>query len=344
MLHSKKVLVTGGAGYIGSHTVVALSQAGYEPIILDNFSNSSATVIAALEDILGKPIKYYQKDCCDIKAVREVFVKESIDGIIHFAASKAVGESVEKPLQYYDNNINSLLVILKLVKEFGVNHLVFSSSCTIYGQPEKIPVTEETVSQPAASPYGNTKKICEDILKDVVVSKAGVKIVSLRYFNPIGAHSSSKIGELPIGTPGNLIPYLTQVAAGLRDKLTVFGHDYNTIDGTCVRDYIHVTDLSDAHVKALQFLERDQTTDLYDVFNLGTGAGTSVMEIINSFEGITGITLNYALGDRRPGDIEQIYASVDKARSALRWQASLGINEALMDAWNWQKSLTNGYE
>ncbi|MFN4147492.1 MAG: UDP-glucose 4-epimerase GalE, partial [Runella sp.] len=266
-----KILVTGGAGFIGSHTVVELHHSGFEPIIIDNFSNSEAQVLAGIQDITGQKIKFYEADCNNTEALRQLFEAEQIQGVIHFAASKAVGESVEKPLKYYENNIGSTLALLKVMADFGVKNLVFSSSCTVYGQPDVLPVTEDTPRQEAASPYGNTKRICEDIIRDVVISKARLKAISLRYFNPIGAHESAKIGELPRGVPSNLVPYLTQAAAGLRPQLTVFGNDYHTPDGTCIRDFIHVVDLAKAHVKALQLLDNTQEENYYDVFNIGTG-------------------------------------------------------------------------
>ncbi|TDI69779.1 MAG: UDP-glucose 4-epimerase GalE [Bacteroidetes bacterium] len=337
---SKQVLVTGGAGYIGSHTVISLVNAGYKPIILDDFSNSTPEVIEGIQDILQEAITYYEGDCRDWEMISSIFNEHQFYGLIHFAASKAVGESVEQPLLYYGNNLDSLMVILRAMEQFKVSNLVFSSSCTVYGQPDHLPVTEETDRKPAASPYGNTKKICEDIIIDVVHSTANLKAVSLRYFNPIGAHSSAKIGELPLGTPNNLIPYVTQTAAGIRDVLTVFGDDYCTPDGTCIRDYIHVMDLSDAHVRSLSYLEEQSESSYYEVFNLGTGKGTSVMEVIKTFEEVAGIPLNYRVGPRRSGDIEQIFASVKKAEKALNWKAVKTMKQALADTWKWQQALS----
>ncbi len=335
----KNVLVTGGAGYIGSHTAVSLAENGYQPIILDNFSNSSPEVIQALEQITQQEIKLYRGDCCQEDFVDQIFHENQIHAVIHFAASKAVGESVQNPLLYYHNNINSLLVLLKVMQKHEVKNLVFSSSCTIYGEPEMIPVTEQTPPQEAASPYGNTKKICEDILKDVVGSAEQLKVVSLRYFNPIGAHSSSLIGELPIGVPGNLVPFITQTAAGIRDSVTIFGGDYDTRDGTCVRDYIHVMDLSTAHVEALRYLESQSEQTFYDVFNLGTGTGSTVLEMVKTFEEVNGVKVNYSVGPRRPGDVVRIYAAVDKAQNVLKWKTGKSIAEALKDAWSWQQQL-----
>lgn len=339
MSKSKQVLVTGGAGYIGSHTVVSLANANYKPIILDDFSNSNPQVIEGIQDILQESITYYRGDCRDWELVSSIFNEHQFDGVIHFAASKAVGESVEQPLRYYGNNLDSLMVMLRAVEQFKLPNLVFSSSCTVYGQPDHLPVTEETDRKPAASPYGNTKKISEDIIYDVVCA-ANLKAVSLRYFNPIGAHPSAKIGELPLGTPNNLIPFVTQTAAGIRDVLTVFGDDYNTPDGTCIRDYIHVMDLSDAHVRSLTYLEEQSESSYYEVFNLGTGKGTSVMEVIKSFQEVTGVPLNYRVGPRRSGDIEQIFASVKKAEKALNWKALKTMKQALADTWKWQQAIS----
>jgi UDP-glucose 4-epimerase len=340
MSNSKQVLVTGGAGYIGSHTVISLVNAGYKPVILDDFSNSNPQVIEGIQDILQESITYYRGDCRDWDMVSSIFSENQFDGVIHFAASKAVGESVEQPLLYYGNNLDSLIVLLRAMEKFKVSKLVFSSSCTVYGQPDHLPVTEDTDRKPAASPYGNTKKISEDIIFDVVNSRAQLKAVSLRYFNPIGAHPSAMIGELPLGTPNNLIPFVTQTAAGIREVLTVFGDDYNTPDGTCIRDYIHVMDLSDAHVRSLTYLAEQSESSYYEVFNLGTGKGTSVMEVIKTFEEVAGVPLNYHVGPRRSGDIEQIFASVKKAEEVLNWKATKTMKQALADTWKWQKTLS----
>ena len=340
MPNSKNVLVTGGAGYIGSHTVVALAESGYQPVILDDFSNSSPEVIENLKLLTEIEIKHYQEDCCDENAVIDIMQGENIGSVIHFAASKAVGESVEKPLHYYHNNLNSLLAVLRGMQKLGLSEVVFSSSCTVYGQPQELPVTENSPLEPAESPYGNTKKICEDIIRDAVESGMNLKGVSLRYFNPIGAHASAKIGELPMGTPNNLVPYITQTAAGLYPKLTIFGGDYQTIDGTCIRDYIHVMDLAEAHVKALDYLGTKSDDGLYEVFNLGTGSGNTVLQVVETFAQVNDRKLNYEIGPRRPGDVEQIYASVNKAETVLNWKTKRTLEQALMDSWNWQQSLS----
>ena len=339
MSNANKVLVTGGAGYIGSHTVISLVKAGYQPVILDNFSNSEPQVIKSLAEILQQEIHYYKGDCRDSTLLHNIFTDHHLSGVIHFAASKAVGESVEKPLLYYSNNLDSLLILMQAMMQFRVSDLVFSSSCTVYGQPDKLPVTEETERKPASSPYGNTKKICEDIIYDVVQSPASLRAVSLRYFNPIGAHESGKIGELPLGVPSNLVPFVAQTAAGIRETITVFGDDYNTDDGTCIRDYIHVMDLSDAHVRALTYLDEQPESNHYQVFNLGTGRGNSVMEVIKTFEAVTGTPVNYKIGPRRSGDVEQIYADVTKAKNVLGWNASKTMEDALAHTWKWQQSL-----
>jgi UDP-glucose 4-epimerase len=335
-----KILVTGGVGFIGSHTVVELHEAGFEPVIVDNLYNSNRNVLDGIKKITGKDFPFYEIDCNDIVKVREVFEKEKFDGVIHFAAYKAVGESVEKPLAYYENNLLSLLILLKVMKEFDVDKFVFSSSCTVYGQPTSLPVTELTPRQPATSPYGNTKAIAEDIIRDYVHSGPGVKAISLRYFNPIGAHETSLIGELPNGVPGNLVPFITQTAAGLRKSLTVFGSDYDTPDGTCVRDFIHVVDLAKAHLKALTLLAEQPAGDYYEVFNVGTGKGYTVLDLINTFEEVNGVKLNYTVGPRREGDVEKIYAQSDKVNNVMKWTAEKTMADALRDAWNWQLKLT----
>ncbi|GGN00004.1 UDP-glucose 4-epimerase [Dyadobacter beijingensis] len=335
-----KILVTGGAGFIGSHTVVELHNAGFEPVIIDNLYNSNLNVLEGIKKITGKEFPFYEIDCNDADKVRALFEKEKFDGVIHFAAYKAVGESVEKPLNYYENNLISLLVLLRAMREFHVDKFVFSSSCTVYGQPEKLPVTESTPRLPANSPYGNTKAIAEDIIRDHVHSKPDLKAISLRYFNPIGAHETSLIGELPNGVPSNLVPFITQTAAGLRKSLTVFGDDYNTPDGTCIRDFIHVVDLAKAHVKALDLLESQTDTNYYDVFNVGTGEGYTVLQLINTFEEVNGVKLNYTIGPRREGDVEQIYAQSDKVNNVMKWHAEKSMADALRDAWNWQLKLT----
>lgn len=334
-----KILVTGGAGFIGSHTVIALVEAGFEPVIVDDFSNSERTVLDGIQTILGREVTFYDADCNDSDAMNRILTAEPITGVIHFAAFKAVGESVQQPLKYYRNNLGSAMLLLDLMCQHKVHNLVFSSSCTVYGQPEQLPVTEETPRLPAQSPYGNTKAVCEDIIRDTAYAVAPLKAIALRYFNPIGAHPSAEIGELPRGVPGNLVPFLTQTAAGKRESLTVFGDDYATSDGTCVRDFIHVMDLAEAHVKALQLLNQTNEDASYDVFNIGTGQGVSVLELIKTFEEVNSVKLNYHIGPRREGDIEQIYADVSKANRDLGWTARRSLAESLTDAWRWQQQL-----
>ncbi|HAS59003.1 MAG TPA: UDP-glucose 4-epimerase GalE [Algoriphagus sp.] len=334
----KKILITGGAGYIGSHTAVVMVEAGLTPIILDDLSNSSESVIDRLEEIMGyKPI-FYKGDCNDSSILNQIGKEHQLAGVIHFAAYKAVGESTQEPLKYYQNNLGSLMVLLDFMKREGIQDLVFSSSCTVYGQPDVLPVTETTPRKDAESPYGNTKKVCEDILVDYVKSKAGVRVISLRYFNPVGAHPSAKIGELPNGVPNNLVPFVTQTAAGLRNKLTVFGNDYDTSDGSCVRDFIHVMDLADAHVKALNYLG-EQDANFYDVFNVGTGHGNTVLEVVETFEKVNQITLNYEIGPKRPGDVVKIWADTKKINQILGWFPKYSLEDSLRDSWNWQKTL-----
>ena len=338
-----KILVTGGAGFIGSHTVVELVAAGYEPIIVDNFQNSERSVLKGLERILGRTVTCHQADCTDPGELDHIFAKEGrIGGAIHFAADKAVGESVAQPLKYYKNNVGSLLALIEAMGTHGVQSLVFSSSCTVYGEPEQLPVTEQSPVQPAASPYGNTKQICEEVIRDCVAGGAALKALSLRYFNPIGAHPSAEIGELPLGVPNNLVPFITQAAAGIRPQLSIFGHDYPTVDGTCIRDYIHVVDLAKAHVRALAVLDAKAAGPFYDFVNLGTGTGASVLQVVNAFEKTTGVKVNYRLVDRRPGDVVQIYASVDKSAQILGWETELSLEQALQDAWRWQQELGRG--
>jgi UDP-glucose 4-epimerase len=335
-----KILVTGGTGFIGSHTVVELYKAGFEPVIMDNLENSELSVLDGLESILGFRPKFYQEDCNDREAYRKIFnLEKTIVGIIHFAANKAVGESVQNPLKYYRNNIGSLLTLLEMMQAFQISNLVFSSSCTVYGQPDKLPVSEEAPIKQAESPYGNTKQICEEIIRDSVGSGMKIKALSLRYFNPIGAHPSAKIGELPKGTPGNLVPFVMQTAAGKREKLSIFGKDYPTPDGTCIRDYIHVVDLAIAHVNALQYLINSTESRIYDWVNLGTGTGKSVLEVVKTFEKVTGLNLNYEFVARRPGDVTQIFASTEKANALLGWKTEKSLEEALEDSWRWQKTL-----
>jgi UDP-glucose 4-epimerase len=334
-----KIIVTGGAGYIGSHTVVELINQGYKPIIVDDFSNSNPTVIDRLTELTGTTIDFYEGDCTNKSFMDAIFSEHTPMGVIHFAAFKAVGESVEKPLAYYHNNIDSLLVVLELMVKYQINHLVFSSSCTVYGQPDALPVTENSPIKTAESPYGYTKQVAERIIEDSVKANKQLSSIALRYFNPIGAHPTGLIGELPLGAPNNLVPFVTQTAVGLRDSLTVFGDDYNTKDGTCVRDYIHVVDLAKAHVSALNYLKTKE--NWYEAINVGTGTGSTVLEVIKGFEDVSGVKLNYQIGPRRPGDVEQVYASVENAEKLLQWKANLSLKEALKDSWNWQQGLSN---
>ncbi|RYE14532.1 MAG: UDP-glucose 4-epimerase GalE [Sphingobacteriales bacterium] len=331
-----KILVTGGLGFIGSHTVVELVNSGYEPVIVDDLSNSNPKILDQLTKIIGyKPI-FHQVDLCDDKAVANLVATENdISGIIHFAAFKAVGESVNAPLKYYRNNFYSLINLLNGYYGKPVN-FVFSSSCTVYGQPEVLPVTEDAPVQPAQSPYGNTKQVAEEILTDMVASGTAYKVISLRYFNPVGAHESALIGELPIGVPQNLVPFITQTAIGKRGKITVFGDTYNTPDGSCIRDYIHVVDLAKAHVSALKLMEQDNFTG-YDVFNLGTGKGSSVLEVIKAFERVTGVKLNYQIGPARNGDVEQVWGDVTKSTNKLGWKTELDVDDMMSSAWAWEK-------
>lgn len=338
--NSPKILVTGGAGFIGSHTVVSLVNAGFVPVIVDDFSNSERSALDGLRAILGHDVTCYPVNCNDASAMEDIFRKESPTGVIHFAAYKAVGESVAQPLKYYRNNLDSLMLLLELMPAHNVKNFVFSSSCTVYGQPEQLPVTEETPRLPAQSPYGNTKAIGEDIIRDAVHAKIPVKALALRYFNPIGAHPSAEIGELPLGVPANLVPFITQTAAGIRPSLTVYGDDYNTPDGTCVRDYIDVMDLADAHVQALKKLIEAKDESSYDVINIGTGRGETVLNVIKTFEQATGVKVNYSIGPRRAGDVEQVYADVSKANRVLEWQAQRSLAESLRDAWQWQQKLS----
>ncbi len=335
------ILVTGGTGFIGSHTTVELQQAGYKVVIADNLSNSKIEVLDGIEKITGVRPGFENIDLEDYNATKNLFEKyPDIRGIIHFAASKAVGESVEKPLLYYRNNITSLLNLLELMPLHHVKGIIFSSSCTVYGQPSKehLPVTESAPIQTALSPYGNTKQINEEIIRDYIHSGAPVKSIILRYFNPIGAHPSALIGELPNGTPNNLIPYVTQTAMGIRKQLTIFGNDYNTPDGTCIRDYIYVVDLAKAHVAAMTRV-LDQETEPLEYFNIGTGKGESTLEIVETFEKVTGVKLNWKYGPRREGDIEKVWGNVDKANKVLGWKADTPLEEVLASAWKWQQKL-----
>lgn len=338
----KTILVTGGTGFIGSHTTVELQNAGYDVVIIDNLSNSKADVVDGIEKISGIRPAFEEVDCCDFPKLEAVFKKyPGISGIIHFAASKAVGESVEKPLKYYENNLLSLINLLKLMPKYDVKGIIFSSSCTVYGQPdpENLPVTEETPQKPAESPYGNTKAINEEIIQDYIKSGAPISAVILRYFNPIGSHPSGIIGEMPNGVPANLIPYLTQTAIGIRECLSVFGDDYDTPDGSCIRDFIYVVDLAKAHVAAMAHILEGRNEEPVEIFNVGTGKGVSVFELINTFEKCTGVKLNYKVVPRRAGDIEKVWGNVDKANRVLGWKAVHTLEDALSSAWNWQKKL-----
>lgn len=337
-----KILVTGGLGYIGSHTAVALMEAGFEVVIIDDCSNASESVLQGIKKITGKEPLFYKMDLRHKKEVESFFqIHRDLKGIIHFAASKAVGESVEKPLLYYENNLNSLIYLLQNLSELEHGNLIFSSSCTVYGQAETLPITEDAPIQPAESPYGNTKQIGEEIIWDTCKAIPEIKAISLRYFNPIGAHASSEIGELPIGVPQNLVPFITQTAIGLRDELSVFGNDYPTPDGTCIRDYIHVVDLARAHVVALERLLNESQESNYEVFNIGTGNGNSVMEVIQSFERVSGISLNYKIAGRRKGDVVSAFADTNKAREVLGWEAEHSLDEAMRSAWNWEQKIRN---
>ncbi len=341
---TSKIIVTGGAGYIGSHTVVDLFEHGYEPILIDDFSNSERSVLDGLEAICGRRLVCHEVDCRDRTALACVFEQEGggreIGGAIHFAASKAVGESQEKPLLYYGNNLGSLVNLLEAMAEHGVHDLVFSSSCTVYGQPESLPVTEATPTAAPASVYGATKKIGEDILRDWIASGAPHRVTLLRYFNPIGAHPSGRIGELPLGPPQNLVPIIVESAAGLRGPVEIYGDDWSTPDGTCIRDYIHVLDLAAAHVASLAYMAAQSETSLVEVLNVGTGRGTSVREALDAFESATGVRVERAVGPRRPGDVEQVFANCDKVERILGWKATRTIEDAMRDAWAWHEART----
>jgi UDP-glucose 4-epimerase len=334
-MSKQKVLVTGGAGYIGSHTIISLIEAGYEPIVIDNLMRSDETLLRGIEKITNQKLEFHKGSCCDESFLDSVFEKHGMfNCVIHFAALKSVVESVKNPLLYFENNIGSLTTLLKVMERYSVKNFIFSSSCTVYGQPDEIPVLESAPFKKAESPYGETKQICEQILERV---SRDFSVVSLRYFNPIGAHPSAEIGELPIGIPGNLVPFITQTAAGLRDKLTVFGNDYATPDGSCIRDYIHIIDLAEAHVKSFDFLQKNKVQ--YEVFNLGTGTGASVLELLQQFVHATGVVVPFEIGPRRPGDVEKVYANPDKANRLLNWSAKYSIEDALLHAWQWQKRL-----
>ena len=336
----ERILVTGGTGYIGSHTVVELQNSGYEVIIVDNLSNSSADVVDNIEKVSGIRPAFEKLDCLDLDGLDAVFAKyKGIKGIIHFAASKAVGESVQKPLLYYRNNLVSLINLLELMPKHGVGGIIFSSSCTVYGQPDELPVTEKAPIKKAESPYGNTKQINEEIIRDTVASGSPINAILLRYFNPIGAHPSALLGELPNGVPQNLIPYLTQTAIGIREQLSVFGEDCNTPDVSCIRDFINVVDLAKAHVIAIDRILNKKQKESVEVFNIGTGRGLSVLELINAFEEATGVKLNYKIVGRRAGDIEKVWANPEYANEELGWTAKETIEDTLKSAWNWQLKL-----
>lgn len=335
-----KILVTGGTGYIGSHTVVELQNAGYDVVIIDNLSNSNIEVLDGIEKITGVRPVFVKGDCTDLATLTKLFEDNpGINGIINFAASKAVGESVQKPLLYYYNNLTTLINLLKLMPQYGTKGIVFSSSCTVYGEPDKNPVDETAPIKKATSPYGNTKQISEEIITDYINSGAPIKSIILRYFNPVGAHPSAEIGELPNGVPQNLIPYLTQTAIGIRKELSVFGNDYNTPDGSCIRDFINVVDLAKAHVTALARMLEDKSEEKLEIFNLGTGVGLSVLELINSFERATGVKVPHKIVGRRSGDIEKVWAEPKKANEVLGWKATTSIDDTMRSAWNWQLKL-----
>ena len=336
-MKTDRILVTGGTGYIGSHTVVELQQAGYKVVIIDNLSNSNRDVLDGIECITGIRPDFVEADCTDLKALSNVFEQyPDITGIINFAASKAVGESIEKPTLYYRNNLNTLMNLLDLMPQFEVKGIVFSSSCTVYGEPDENPVTEAAPIKVATSPYGNTKQICEEIIHDVVRSGSPIKSVILRYFNPVGAHPSAEIGELPNGVPQNLIPYLTQTAIGIRKELSVFGDDYNTPDGSCIRDFINVVDLAKAHVIAVERMLQDKSENAVETFNLGTGVGLSVKELIAAFERATGVKVPHKIVGRRAGDIEKVWANPKYANEELGWKATASIDDTMRSAWAWQ--------
>ncbi|MDO8970451.1 MAG: UDP-glucose 4-epimerase GalE, partial [Saprospiraceae bacterium] len=327
-----------GAGFIGSHTVVSLAEAGFNPVIVDYFSNSEPRVLAGLQKILGREVPCHVLDCNNFPAIRQILRDEKIEGVIHFAAFKAVGESMQEPLAYYRNNLGSLFTVLDAMLAEGVSNFIFSSSCTVYGEPDRSPVTEETPIKPATSVYGNTKQIGEEMLRDITAAKT-LKAISLRYFNPIGAHPSAHIGELPRGIPSNLVPFVTQTAAGLRPSLTIFGNDYPTPDGTCVRDYIHVMDLAEAHVAALEYSLNNSNSSSYNTFNVGSGNGNTVLELVKMFEAVSGKALPYSIGPRREGDVVAVWADAAKSAEMLGWKTKRSLRQALEDAWRWQQQL-----
>jgi UDP-glucose 4-epimerase len=336
---NKTIIVTGGCGYIGSHTIVDLIENGYDVISIDNNSRSNAIVLDGIKKITGVSVKNYKVDLCNFEETHAIFLEnDNIYGIIHFAAYKAVGESVEQPLAYYNNNVNSLINILRCADEFNVSNFVYSSSCTVYGSPEVIQVTEDTPLQKAASPYGYTKQIGEEMIQNTLASVVDMKAVILRYFNPVGAHPSIEIGETPLGKPQNLVPGITQTAIGILPEMNVWGNDYDTKDGTCVRDYIHVSDIAHAHTLAIQYLEKNTEDQSFEVFNLGTGTGITVMEAITAFEKVSNTKLNYKIAERRPGDVVAIYANNEKARKILGWQTKFSLDEMMLTAWKWEQN------
>ena len=336
----KKILVTGGLGYIGSHVVVELQNNNFEVLIVDDLSNSSLKVLDGIQQITRVEPTFEKIDLKNKQSVVDFFSRHNdIDGIIHFAASKAVGESVNNPLKYYENNIHSLIYLLQEINKLPTQKLIFSSSCTVYGQADKLPITENAPIKEPESPYGNTKKIGEKIIKDACSASSSLNAISLRYFNPIGAHESALIGELPIGIPQNLVPYVTQTGIGLRERLSIFGNDYPTPDGTCIRDYIHVVDLAKAHVMAMKRLLEEKNTENYEVYNIGTGKGSSVLEVVKTFEEVSGVKLNYSFVDRRLGDIISAYANTTKANTVLGWKSELTLKDALRSAWEWEKMI-----
>ncbi len=341
MNSNKTVLISGGAGYIGSHTAVELINAGYDVVIIDNLSNSEKDAVEGVKKITGKDVAFEIVDTCDKEALRKVFEKYSFDTVIHFAAYKAVGESMAQPLMYYQNNLVSFMNIVEMMKEFGRPNILFSSSATVYGEAEHLPVTEKTPRQPATSPYGNTKQIAEDILRDCCRAYEGVNGIALRYFNPVGAHPSALIGELPRGVPNNLVPFITQTAAGIRKELSVFGNDYDTPDGTCLRDYIDVVDLAKAHVAAVDRMTSGKMDERYEIFNIGTGKPVSVLELVTTFEKVNGLTLPYKIVGRRPGDVPAVWADTSLANNLLGWKAERSLDETLRAAWAWEKHVRN---
>ena len=341
MSGKRTVLVSGGAGYIGSHTAVELINAGYNVVIIDNLSNSESDSVTGVEQITGKEVDFEVVDTCNTERLKQVFDRYEFDSVIHFAAYKAVGESMAEPLKYYQNNLVSFMNIVSLMKEYGRPNILFSSSATVYGDAEHLPVTEDTPRQPATSPYGNTKQIAEDILRDCCRAYAGVNGIALRYFNPIGAHPSALIGELPRGVPNNLVPFITQTAAGIRECLSVFGNDYDTPDGTCLRDYIDVVDLAKAHVAAVDRMTAGKMEESYEIFNIGTGRPVSVLELLTTFEKVNDLKLPYRMTDRRPGDVPAVWAETSRANVVLGWKAEKTLEETLRSAWEWEKKVRN---